>query len=119
MLENGTIFDSSVGRAPLEFNAGAGQMIKGFDTAVIGMHLNEEKTVTIKPEDAYGPYSINNTLAVPIVNIPNGTKVGDILYAGTRSARVLEIENNTVLLDVNHPLAGKTLTFKIKIVKIN
>ena len=119
MLENGTIFDSSAGRVPLEFNAGGGQMIKGFDAAVIGMRVGEEKTVTIKPEDAYGQYDEKNIVAIPITSVPNGTKVGDTLYAGRQSARVLDIKNNTAVLDVNHPLAGKTLIFKIKIVKIN
>ncbi len=117
-LENGTVFDTSIGRQPLEFKAGAGQMIKGFDAAVIGMSLGEEKTITIQPQDAYGQYSQSNVISVPIANIPNNTKVGDTLYAGTQTVKVLEINSTSALIDANHPLAGKTLIFKIKIVKI-
>ena len=117
-LENGTVFDSSAGKMPLEFDAGKGQMIKGFDQAVIGMREGEEKTVTIKPEDGYGIPDPKNIIEVPISIVPNGTKAGDMLYAGAQRVRVVEIRNDTVLLDANHFLAGKTLIFKIKIVRI-
>lgn len=118
-FENGTVFDSSVGRAPLEFSAGKGQVIKGFDAAVIGMHVNEEKNITIKPEDAYGPYNANNVLTVPASYLPPGAKAGDTLYSGGRPVRVIDVNNETALIDTNHPLAGKTLMFRIRIVKIN
>lgn len=117
-LENGTIFDSSIGRAPLEFQAGAGDMIKGFDDAVIGMKVNETKTVTIKPEDAYGSYDLNAVIEVTLASVPEWTKAGDTLYAAGRPVKVLEIRNQTALIDTNHPLAGKTLIFEIKVVKI-
>jgi peptidylprolyl isomerase len=117
-LENGTIFDSSLGRAPLEFDAGAGQMIAGFDNAVIGMRVGEEKTVTLPPEEAYGPVDPINIVNVSRTLIPNNTKVGDILYAGSRAVVVLEIFNDTVTIDGNHPLAGKTLIFDIKLVDV-
>ncbi|MCX6816073.1 MAG: FKBP-type peptidyl-prolyl cis-trans isomerase [Candidatus Aenigmarchaeota archaeon] len=109
-FENGTVFDSSVGQTPLEFTVGAGQMIKGFNAAVIGMKVGEEKTVAIKPEDAYGPVDPTNVIQIPLANVPNITKVGDTLYSSNgQPAVVLEIRNNTVVLDVNHPMAGKTL----------
>ncbi|MEK6887935.1 MAG: FKBP-type peptidyl-prolyl cis-trans isomerase [Candidatus Aenigmatarchaeota archaeon] len=116
MFENGTIFDSSLS---LQFTVGAGQMIKGFDAAVIGMHDSEEKNVTIKPDEAYGNYSLDNIMIFPISSVPNGTKAGDVLYGDGQPVRVLEVRNDTVFIDVNHPLAGKTLVFKIRIVKIN
>src|SRR3989344_839267 len=119
MLENGTIFDSSVGRSPLEFSVGAGQMIKGFDAAVIGMHLDEERNVTIKPDEAYGNYSLSNIVMVSVQDVPDGTKTGSILYVNGQQVRVLDIRNNAVFIDMNHPLAGKTLVFRIRIVKIN
>src|SRR3989304_8097449 len=81
-LENGTVFDSSVGRAPLKFTAGTGQMIKGFDDAVIGMKEGEEKTISLKPEEAYGMPDPKNIIEVLKENLPNGTKAGDTLYAG-------------------------------------
>ena len=115
-FENDTIFDSSLS---LQFTVGAGQMIKGFDAAVIGMHDSEEKNVTIKPDEAYGNYSLDNIMIFPISSVPNGTKAGDVLYGDGQPVRVLEVRNDTVFIDVNHPLAGKTLVFKIRIVKIN
>lgn len=117
-LEDGTMFDTSIGRAPLEFEAGAGEMIKGFDDGVIGMKLNETKTITIKPEDAYGAYDVNAVIEVTLASIPNGTKAGDTLYAAGRPVKVLEIRNETAIIDTNHPLAGKTLIFEIKVVRI-
>ncbi|HIG96943.1 MAG TPA: peptidylprolyl isomerase [Candidatus Aenigmarchaeota archaeon] len=119
MFENGTVFDSSAGRVPLEFSVGAGQMIKGVDAAVVGMHLDEERNVTIKPDDAYGNYSLSNIVMVSVQDVPDGTKTGSILYVNGQQVRVLDIRNNTVFIDMNHPLAGKTLVFRIRIVKIN
>ena len=119
MFENGTVFDSSAGRVLLEFSVGAGQMIKGFDAAVVGMHLGEERNVTIKPDDAYGNYSLSNIVMVSVQDVPDGTKTGSILYVNGQQVRVLDIRNNTVFIDMNHPLAGKTLVFRIRIVKIN
>ncbi len=117
-LENGTVFDSSIGRAPLEFDAGAGQMIKGFDAAVMGMVEGEEKKVTITPEDAYGQRDLSRIIEVPVANVPEGAKAGDELIAGSQVVRLVEINNSTAVIDVNHPLAGKTLIFDIKIVNI-
>ena len=118
-LQDGTVFDSSAGRQPLEFDAGGGQMIKGFDAAVIGMYVGESKTVTLPPEDAYGMPNPNLIVNIPIKNIPNGTKVGDQLYsAGGQSVRVVAITNGTVTVDANHPLAGKTLVFDIQVLNV-
>jgi peptidylprolyl isomerase len=118
-LENGTVFDSSIGRASLEFVAGAGQMIKGFDDAVIGMKEGDEKTVTIAPENAYGLKDPANVIDIPIGNVPNTTKVGDTLYgANGQQVKVVAINSTTVTIDMNHFLAGKTLIFKIKMLKI-
>lgn len=118
-LQDGTIFDSSSGRAPLEFDAGSGQMIKGFDAAVIGMHEDDEKTVTLPPEEAYGMPNPNLIVNISIKNVPNGTKAGDTLYSASgQPVRVIAVTNETVTVDANHPLAGKTLVFDIKILKI-
>lgn len=118
-LQNGTIFDSSQGRAPLEFTAGADQMIKGFDAAVIGMKIGEKKTVTLPPEQAYGMPDPANIFGLPLSNIPNGTKVGNTLYAQSgQPVVVIAITNETATIDANHFLAGKTLVFDIEIVNI-
>lgn len=117
-LDDGSVFDSSEGRDPLEFDVGSGQLIRGFDQAVIGMRENEEKTVTLAPQDAYGYPDPANAVEVLKENIPEGAKAGDTLYAAGQPIRVVEIRNGTVVIDANHPLAGKNLTFKIKVVKI-
>jgi len=117
-LDNGTIFDSSLDREPLEFDVGAGQMIKGFDDAVLGMKVGEEKTVKIKAADAYGEADPRNIIEVPKQNVPPTVKVGDTLSAGGQPVKVIRVTNTTVTINANHPLAGKDLTFKIKIVNI-
>lgn len=120
-LSDGTMFDSSEGRGPLAFTVGAGQMIKGFDKAVIGMSLNEEKTVTLQPADAYGESDPSKTIELPkdkVGGIEN-LKVGMSVTSSVGTNGVIkEIKENTVIIDFNHPLAGKPLTFWIKVVKI-
>lgn len=117
-LDNGTKFDSSLDREPLEFDVGAGQMIKGFDNAVLGMKVGEEKTVTIKAADAYGENDPRNVIVIPKQNALQGVKEGDVLSTRGRQVRVVGVRNDTVIVDANHPLAGKDLTFKIELVKI-
>jgi len=119
---DGTVFDSSEGREPLEFIAGAGRMIKGFDAAVIGMELNQEKIVTLQPADAYGEVDQSKIVEIPKENIQNAGEltVGMSLTSPSTGANgiIKEIKENTVIVDFNHPLAGKTLVFWIKIVGI-
>ena len=125
-LEDGTVFDSSTGRAPLEFTIGSGQLIPGFDQAVIGMKVGEKKTVTIPAEEAYGPRHDEMVIEVEREKIPSDIEpVVGMMLASTQqdgSKVVFTItdisDNNTVTLDANHPLAGKDLTFEIELVKI-
>src|SRR3989344_9561592 len=100
-LDNGTQFDTSEGRAPLEFEAGAGQMIAGFDSAVIGMKVGEEKTVKIAPEDAYGPYDPNAVIEVPIEQLQKSgieTKEGQTLYAGGQTVKIIKVNSTEVTI---------------------
>jgi len=122
-LEDGTVFDTSEGKEPLEFEVGSGQIIKGFDEAVIGMKKGEEKTINIKPEDAYGPQNAQLTKKIPKSQLPQDQepKPGMVLGIQTPDgqqipARIVEVSKEDITIDLNHPLAGKTLTFKIKIV---
>ena len=123
-LEDGTVFDSSEKHGqPLEFEAGAGMVIKGFDQAVIGMKKGEEKEVTIKPEDAYGPVNPQMVQKIPKEKLPEGQKyeAGMMLMMQLQTGqqlpvKIVEVGKTEVTLDLNHPLAGKTLKFKIKIV---
>ena len=117
-FENGTVFDTSEGREPLVFEAGVGQMIRGFDAAVIGMAVNETKTVTIPPEDAYGAHDPDMVRDFPITAVPNDTQVGDILFAETQPVKVVGKNAITVTIDLNHPMVGKTLIFDIKMLSI-
>lgn len=123
-LEDGTVFDESYTRKePLPFTVGGGQMIKGFDAAVVGMKVGDKKTVTLAPADAYGERNAESTVMVPkeqLGDTANTVKVGDKLYDQYgRSVTVLEITEKEVKVDTNHELAGKTLIFDIEMMKIN
>ena len=116
------VFDKSEGRSPLEFEVGAGQMIKGFDKAVVGMKLTEEKTVVISPEDAYGPADSGQKVEVPIAQIQGEeeVKVGSTLFAANgQQGTVIEIKGDLTVIEFKHPMAGKSLEFWIKVVEIN
>ena len=120
-LTDGNIFDKSEGRGPLEFTAGAGQMIKGFDEAVIGMKLNEEKTVTLPPEKAYGAVNPDAFQWVPLANLPAGLEVGigtQLMTSTGMQVVVVDVNADSAKIDFNHKLAGKTLIFWIKVVNI-
>ncbi len=124
-LADGTVFDTSVGREPLEFTLGAGQVIPGFEKAVLGMKVGEKKTVTIPANEAYGPRSDDLILEIGREKLPSGLtpKVGQQLQmtrpdGGTIIATITNVSDNTVTIDANHPLAGKDLTFEIELVKI-
>ncbi|UCC18008.1 MAG: peptidylprolyl isomerase, partial [Dehalococcoidales bacterium] len=113
-LDDGSVFDSSEGREPLGFTAGAGQMIKGFDAAVIGMKVGEVKTVTIAAEDAYGPHDDALVLTFPKDELPEGLdpKVDDQLALTQSDGRqvrvvVIEVTDEVLIVDANHELAGK------------
>ncbi len=124
-LEDGSVFDSSEGRPQLEFTVGAGQIIPGFDRAVLGMIAGEKKTVTVLPEDGYGPYLAEYVVDLPKEIFPAdmqlvpGTDVQLLDKAGRPMpypARIVEILDAGVRLNLNHQLAGKTLVFDIEIV---
>lgn len=124
ILEDGSVFDSSEGKEPLEFKVGSGQIIKGFDEAVIGMSKDESKKIKIKPEEAYGNVREELKQKVPKNSLPQDKQpeVGMQLILnspqGQIPARISEVSENDVTIDFNHPLAGKELNFDIKIVDI-
>lgn len=125
-LNDGTVFDSSEGREPLAFTIGKGMMIPGFEKGVMGMELNEEKTLTIQPEDAYGPVREDMVADIPADQLPPEIKpeVGMELMSQTPDGQQLvvkikEVKEGSVIIDANHVLAGKELTFDVKIVEIS
>lgn len=124
-LEDGTQFDSSKGRDPLEFELGSGQVITGFDKAVEGMAVGEQKSVTIAPDDAYGPRREQMVQEVPKTALPADLEPekGMALQAKGQDGQpinltVTEVNDDTITVDANHPLAGKDLNFDIKLVAI-
>ena len=119
-LEDGSEFDSSRPRGePLAFTVGSGQVIKGFDDAVIGLKVGETRVYTMPPEDAYGLRSDDNILELPYGEQQQDVQVGDQVTLGNGlPAVILEVREDTVILDSNHPLAGEALTFDVEIVSI-
>ena len=124
-LDDGSTFDSSAGRDPLEFTLGSGQVIPGFDKAVDGMSVGESKTVHIPADEAYGQPNPQAMQAVPRGDIPADIplEVGLQLQVQTPTGQVMpvtvtEVTETEVTLDANHPLAGKDLTFAIELVQI-
>jgi FKBP-type peptidyl-prolyl cis-trans isomerase 2 len=124
-LENGTVFDTSEGRDPLKFTLGAGQMISGFDQAVLGMKIGELKTVTIPADEAYGPYSDDLLIVINREDLPAGMDpyVGQQLQGprpggGTGIGIISNVTDTTITLDFNHRLAGEDLTFEIELMSI-
>ncbi len=121
-FESGEVFDSSYNRnEPLGFTVGSGQMIQGFDEAVMGMALGEEKTVTLPPEKAYGVshpeyiFPVEKTQLPPDMPMELGIELMANIQGQDVPVTVIEITENTVKLDANHQMAGKTLVFDIKI----
>ncbi|MAF85055.1 MAG: peptidylprolyl isomerase [Dehalococcoidales bacterium] len=124
-LEDGTTFDTSVGREPLEFTLGEGRVIPGFEEAVKGMQVGQSKTVTIPPERAYGLRLDDLVLVIEREQLPENLdpEVGQQLQMQQADARttvvvVTDVSETTITVDANHPLAGKGLTFEIELVEI-
>ncbi|MBS1620341.1 MAG: peptidylprolyl isomerase [Bacteroidetes bacterium] len=124
-LTNGETFDSSTGRAPLEFEVGSGMVIKGFDNGVTGMSVGEKRTVNIPFSEAYGPRNAEMIVDVPKEQFPKDMQleIGMPLMMSDNSGQNMEvivsqIKENSVVLDANHPLAGQDLIFDIELVEI-
>ena len=120
-LDDGEVFDSSRDRGTtLDFTVGAGQMIAGFDAAVVGMAVGETKTVRIEPAEAYGERREDLLVEVGLEQVPEGVEVGQQLFDNRgNSVTVVEIRDDVVVIDQNHRLAGQALTFEIELVSIN
>jgi len=124
-LKDGTVFDSSEGRDPLEFTVGSGQVIKGMDEGLPGMKPGDKKRLEIPCADAYGPLNPEARQAIPREGIPEEIplELGTQLQMQSPEGHVLpvtvvEVTEATVTLDANHPLAGKDLVFEIELVSV-
>lgn len=124
-LNDGTVFDTSEGRGPLEFTVGSGQVIVGLDKELTGMAVGDKKTVTAVADEAYGPVHDHARQSVPRDQFPDNVPmdIGTQLQMQTPEGEIVmvsiaEVAEDSVLLDANHPLAGKDLTFAIELVSI-
>jgi FKBP-type peptidyl-prolyl cis-trans isomerase 2 len=125
-LDDGTVFDTSEGKAPLEFEVGTGKVIKGFNDAILSMEKGEEKSVKIESKDAYGDYNPQLIKKIPKDQLPQDQepKEGMILMIKTPQgqkfpARIKEVSDKEITVDLNSPLAGKNLNFKLKVVDVS
>jgi peptidylprolyl isomerase len=124
-LDDGTVFDSSRDREPLEFTIGEGSVITGFENAVKSLHVGETGTFTMPPEEAYGPRNDNLVLTLEKDKLPEGLNptVGQQLQmqltnGSITMAVITEVTETTITVDANHPLAGQNLTFEIELLEI-
>lgn len=126
-LDDGTVFDSSARHGkPLDVQIGNKQLIGGFEKALMGMEKDQEKDIRLEPKDAYGDYNPELVKEIPKEKIPNNDQLKEGLLIGltaqdgqTIPAMVNKITDDMITLDLNHPLAGKTLNFKVKVVEVS
>jgi peptidylprolyl isomerase len=124
-FDDGTVFDSSEGREPLKFVIGFGQVIPGFETAVTGMKIGEEKSIRIEADDAYGKRNDKLIQKVPTSSVPKTIVLKEGATLALRAptgqvvpAKIMKFDDKEVTLDLNHPLADKALNFKLKLVSV-
>jgi FKBP-type peptidyl-prolyl cis-trans isomerase 2 len=124
-LKNGEIFDSSLEREPIKVTLGQQSLIPGFENGLLNMELNEKKTVVIPMEDAYGDIKKELFQKVPKEELPEDLKpeIGMGLLAKSpdgseRQIKIVDVKNDAIIIDANHPLAGQELTFELEIVEI-
>ncbi len=120
---DGNVFDTSEGRETLQFELGAGQLIPGFEGAVLGREVGEKFTAFITPEDGYGLVNEELIVSVPLDKMPGEVEIGQTLEASGQDGQslqvtIVEINEDNVVIDGNHPLAGKDLIFEIEIVSV-
>ena len=119
--ENGQLVDETAEGFPFVFKVGSGEVIKGIEENVLGMEVGEEKDFTLSPEEAFGPYREDLVKDLPLELFPGDVKVGQVFKTSDLEGnpvffKVKEIKDGNVIADFNHPLAGKTLNFHLKVV---
>ena len=119
-LVDRTKVESNVGQQPLMFTQGSGHLVPGLEKALEGMKAGQAKRVEVPAELGYGVYNADDQLKVPRNKVPPTVKVGDVLTrpSDRKPLKVLQITADTVIMDANHPLAGKDLIFDVKILKV-
>lgn len=118
-LPDKTVLESNVGREPISYTQGNHEIIPGLEKALAGLKAGDKKHVTVTAEDAYGPYDEQKKVTVTKEQVPAEVKVGTKLRAQNgMEAKVVSIDGNSVVVDTNHPLAGKSLVFDINVLKV-
>ena len=123
-LDDGSTADSNVGGEPLVYQQGANQILPALETALAGLSVNDTRKITITPKDGYGDVDPNAIKEVPLEEIPEAARKVDAVLIGVdaegnqRPVRVQKVGEKNATLDLNHPLAGRTLTFDVKVLKI-
>ncbi len=123
-LEDQTVFDTNVGKDPLVYTHGSKQIVPGLEKQLTGLQVGDTKEVEVSPEDGYGALDPNRVQEVPKESIPEESRaVGETLYGSgpdgqTMVVKVKEVKDTTVILDLNHPLAGQKLFFAVKVLKV-
>jgi len=124
-LEDGSVFDSSEGRDPIEFEMGSGALLPGFENTVAEMKVDETRTVNIPSAEAYGDVNEDMVGEIPRTNLPDDIEpeVGMVLSMqspdGEMPVRVVAVDEENLTLDANHPLAGKDLTFELTLIEVS
>ena len=124
VLDDGTTADTNVGGEPLVYQQGASQILPALETALAGLSVNDTKKITLTPKDGYGDVDPKAVKEVPLEEIPEAARKVDAVLIGVdaqgnqRPVRVQKIGEKSATLDLNHPLAGRTLTFDVKVLKI-
>jgi peptidylprolyl isomerase len=124
-LDDGSVFDSSESRDPIEFEMGSGSLIPGFEAAVAEMEIDETRSVTIPSAEAYGDVNEDMVGEIPRTNLPEDIEpeVGMVLSMqapdGEMPVRVVAVDEGNLTLDANHPLAGQNLTFELTLIEVN
>jgi FKBP-type peptidyl-prolyl cis-trans isomerase 2 len=118
-LPDKTVVETNVGKEPISYTQGNHEIIPGLEKALAGLKAGDKKHVTVTPEDAYGPYDEQKKVTVTKEQVPPEVKVGTRLRAQNgMEAKVVSIDGNSVVVDTNHPLAGKSLVFDINVLKV-
>jgi FKBP-type peptidyl-prolyl cis-trans isomerase 2 len=124
-LNDNDVFDTSIqdGRDPLEFTIGEGALLPAFENELLGLATGDKKTFELTSDDAYGPYRDDLRLTVPRTNVPQGVEVGQSLQGNFNNEMITfmvrQVNEDNVIVDANHPLAGKALIFDVEIVEID
>lgn len=124
-LEDGTVFDSSREREPMEIQVGSGQIISGLESGLVGMSEGETRTITVPPEDAFGERdeNLHRKVEKGMFADPEGIKIGRMCQIpvegqGNMVATIVEVGEEDVVIDLNHPLAGKEITFEVECLEV-